>query len=51
MGFESYPGRTRELLAESFATLFVGVYDHAERTLTYVNCTRSEPGLLWRSNG
>ena len=31
-----------------FATLFAGVYDQNERTLTYVNCGQ-EPGLLWRA--
>ncbi len=34
-------------LLTGFATLFVGAYDQAERTLTYVNCGQ-EPGLLWR---
>jgi sigma-B regulation protein RsbU (phosphoserine phosphatase) len=34
-------------LLTGFATLFVGAYDHAQRTLTYVNCGQ-EPGLLWR---
>jgi PAS domain S-box-containing protein len=31
-----------------FATLFVGVYDHARRTLTYVNGGQ-EPALVWRA--
>ena len=35
-------------LITGFATLFVGVYDHAQRTLTYVNCGQ-EPGLVWRA--
>lgn len=34
-------------LLSGFATLFVGMYDENERTLTYVNCGQ-EPGLLWR---
>ncbi len=34
-------------LLDGFATLFVGVYDVAERTLTYVNAGQ-EPGLLLR---
>ena len=36
-----------DLLA-GFATLFVGMYDHARRTLTYVNGGQ-EPGLIWRA--
>lgn len=35
----------RDLLT-GFATLFIGAYDHAQRTLTYVNCGQ-EPGLVW----
>jgi serine phosphatase RsbU (regulator of sigma subunit) len=35
-------------LLSGFATAFLGVFDHAERTLTYVNCGQ-EPGLLWRA--
>lgn len=35
-------------LLVGFATLFVGVYDHAQRTVTYVNCGQ-EPGLIWRA--
>jgi GAF domain-containing protein len=35
-------------LLRGFATLFVGLYDQNERTLTYVNCGQ-EPGLLWRA--
>jgi PAS domain S-box-containing protein len=35
-------------LLTGFATLFIGVYDHAERTFTYVNCGQ-EPGLVWRA--
>jgi PAS domain S-box-containing protein len=34
-------------LLTGFATLFVGAYDQAERTLTYVNCGQ-EPALIWR---
>jgi PAS domain S-box-containing protein len=37
----------RDLLT-GFATLFVGVFDQYERTLTYVNCGQ-EPGLIWRA--
>jgi sigma-B regulation protein RsbU (phosphoserine phosphatase) len=37
-----------DLLA-GFATLFVGVFDPAERTLTYVNGGQ-EPGLIWRAS-
>lgn len=38
-------------LLRGFSTLFVGVYDAAARSLTYVNCGQ-EPGLLWRkANG
>ncbi len=35
-------------LLTGFATLFVGLYDPAFQTLTYVNCGQ-EPGLLWRA--
>ena len=35
-------------LLEGFATLFVGMYDHAYRTITYVNGGQ-EPGLIWRA--
>jgi sigma-B regulation protein RsbU (phosphoserine phosphatase) len=35
-------------LLTGFATLFVGLYDHAHRTITYVNCGQ-EPGLIWRA--
>jgi serine phosphatase RsbU (regulator of sigma subunit) len=35
-------------LLTGFATLFVGAYDQAARTLTYVNCGQ-EPGLVWRA--
>jgi hypothetical protein len=35
-------------LLTGFATLFVGLYDQNERTLTYVNCGQ-EPGLIWRA--
>jgi PAS domain S-box-containing protein len=35
-------------LLTGFATLFVGMYDQAQRTLTYVNCGQ-EPGLIWRA--
>ncbi|MES2464800.1 MAG: SpoIIE family protein phosphatase [Armatimonadota bacterium] len=35
-------------LLTGFATLFVGVYDQANRTLSYVNCGQ-EPGLIWRA--
>ena len=31
-----------------FATLFVCVYDHTQRTVTYVNCGQ-EAGLIWRT--
>jgi PAS domain S-box-containing protein len=42
-----------EMLAEQnlltgFATLFVGIYDVNQRTLTYVSCGQ-EPALLWRA--
>jgi PAS domain S-box-containing protein len=39
-------------LLYGFATLFVGVYDTKDCSLTYVNCGQ-EPGLIWRalSNG
>lgn len=36
-------------LLTGFATLFVGMYDQKEHTLTYVNCGQ-EPGLLWRAD-
>ncbi len=35
-------------LLTGFATLFVGIYDHNERSLSYVNCGQ-EPGLIWRA--
>lgn len=35
-------------LLTGFATLFVGIYDQTERTLTYANCGQ-EPGLVWRA--
>jgi PAS domain S-box-containing protein len=35
-------------LLTGFATLFVGLYDQNEHTLTYVNCGQ-EPGLIWRA--
>ncbi|RYG89177.1 MAG: hypothetical protein EON58_19465 [Alphaproteobacteria bacterium] len=35
-------------LLTGFATLFVGMYDYTERSLTYVNCGQ-EPGLLRRA--
>jgi serine phosphatase RsbU (regulator of sigma subunit) len=35
-------------LLTGFATLFVGAYDQAAQTLTYVNCGQ-EPGLIWRA--
>ena len=35
-------------LLAGFSTLFVGVYDQSEHTLTYANCGQ-EPGLIWRS--
>ena len=34
-------------LLTGFATLFVGLFDHEQRTLTYVNCGQ-EPGLVLR---
>jgi PAS domain S-box-containing protein len=34
-------------LLTGFATLFVGLYDHNEQTLTYV-CCGQEPALLWQ---
>ena len=38
-------------LLTGFATLFIGLYDEAQCTLTYVNCGQ-EPGLIWRrANG
>lgn len=37
----------RDLLT-GFATLFVGVYDNTNQTLTYVNCGQ-EPALLWKA--
>lgn len=35
-------------LLTGFATLFVGMYDQAQSSLTFVNCGQ-EPGLLWRA--
>ena len=37
-------------LLVGFATLFVGRYDAATRTLQYVNCGQ-EPGLIYRADG
>jgi len=36
-------------LLTGFATLFVGLYDHSQHTLTYVNCGQ-EPGLIWQES-
>jgi serine phosphatase RsbU (regulator of sigma subunit) len=35
-------------LLTGFATLFVGLYDQNERTVTYVNCGQ-EPALIWQA--
>ncbi|MBC8139570.1 MAG: SpoIIE family protein phosphatase [Fibrella sp.] len=35
-------------LLSGFATLFVGLYDHVEQTVDYVNCGQ-EPGLVWHA--
>lgn len=37
-------------LLTGFATLFVGIYDRATRTLTYLSCGH-DPGLVRRANG
>ncbi len=37
-------------LLTGFATLFVGVYDHAARNLTYLSCGH-DPGLVRRADG
>ena len=38
----------RHALLADFVTLFVGVWDDAASTLTYVNAGQ-EPGLIWRA--